>query len=96
MNAGAVAEWLEGKLNSNTASSAVSPSIAEQGLKRKVLSPGAAQNSSAVLGNSGRGVVEDLKMSRVQRLEIRTRMLRSFHQFGKNPTNLDFVLIAIY
>lgn len=60
-----------------------------------MLSPGAEQNSSSVLGNSGREVAEHLKMSRLQRLEIRIRMLGSFQQFGKNPTNLDFVLIAI-
>lgn len=46
LNAGPVPDWLEEKLNFNFTFLAVLPFIAEQGFKRKVLSPEAEQISS--------------------------------------------------
>lgn len=88
---GPVAASLEGKPIINSTFFAVSPFIAEQGLRRKVLFLGAEQNSSTLLWNAVRRIAERLKMSRPQRLEIRIWIVRSFQQFRKkNPKSFWF------
>lgn len=95
-SAGPVAACLEGKLNTNSIFSAVSPFIAEQGLGRKVRSLGGDQTSLGLLGNAVRAIAEHLKMSRSQRLEIRIWMVRSFQRVGIKTTKIaDFVLISV-